>query len=205
MSVGINNNYNLYYAQVTNNSKSNTDKTSVDDNITSTTDKVTSEEDYFKNLRSNYPNVNLNMSDLYLGEKNKITVNISPSLIKRAMNDPEAAKKLNDLMNQMPEFTQFINAHKYTPDGREVTSVSFVIDKDGGCSCMCEYKEQKTKKSNESSYMEKLRKKKIKELREISLKKAQEKEVERIENRRTYPYHKNVTKVFNINLLDKNV
>jgi hypothetical protein len=165
MSIGIGSSYSAYYTQTLNSSINNSDKTS----ISGTTDKSTktaSKDEYFNNLSSEYPNAQINMSDSYLFKKNDVTYNFSPKYIEKAMKDPKAAENVKRLLDEAPSFPQYLNTHKYTPDGREVSSVSFVVDENGGVSCKCEFKEKKSKDTDELSDVEKLRRKKLKELRE---------------------------------------
>jgi len=102
MSIGINSSYSPYDTQVSYNSRSNTDKTTVSN--TSTIDKTTSKDEYFKNLCDKYSNVNLNMSDSHLNKENELTYNVSPKLINKAINDPKAAGNLDRLLDQIPSF-----------------------------------------------------------------------------------------------------
>ncbi len=170
MSTGIGTSYSNYYTQTSNNSiNSNLNKTT----ISSTTDKsakTASKDEYFENLRSEYSNTQINMSDSYLFKKSDVTYNFSPKYIEKAMKDPKVAENVKRLLDEAPSFPQYLNTHKYMPDGREVTSVSFVVDENGGVSCKCEYKEKKSKDTDDLSDVEKLRRKKLKELREGSSK-----------------------------------
>ncbi|NMM62750.1 hypothetical protein HBE96_08580 [Clostridium sp. P21] len=166
MSIEIGSSYNRYYTQISNNSMNNSNKI-VDNNTINNSAKTVSKDEYFNNLCNKYPGVNINMSDSYLFNKNGTTTfNVSPKYVEKAMKDPKAAENLNRLLNLAPSFPQYLSTHKYMPDGKEITDVSFVIDENGGVSCNCKYKEKKSKDTDELSDVEKIRRKKLKELRE---------------------------------------
>jgi len=202
MSIGINSSYSSYYTQVSNNSRSNTDKTTVS-NI-STIDKTTSKDEYFKNLCDKYSNVNLNMSNSHLNKGSEMICNVSPKLINKAISDPKAAENLNRLLDQMSSIPQYINDHKYTLDGREVKNVSFVIDENGGVSCKCEYVEKDSKNTSKTSDEEELREKKRKELKERAkaLIEAQEENLKGTKEYKVSNYYKNIATNSDMNLLD---
>lgn len=197
MSIGIGNNYNSYYTQVSNNAKSNVGKTIVDN--TSTTNKTVSQEEYFKNLCSKCPDANLNMSDSYLMKKNEVAFNFSPKLIEKAINDPKAAKNLDRLINLIPSTQQDFSTPKYTPDGRKINSVSFVVDENGGVSCKIEVEAKSSKNTSETrddkvTDEEKLLKRKMEELRKSKLKLPKE-----------YEIYSNMAKNNDINFFDINI
>lgn len=200
MPMEVGNSYNSYYTQTINKSINGSDKAAVNSkSIIDKPDKTVSKEEYFKNLCNEHPNVNINMSDSYLFRKNEaVTFNVSPKLIEKSMRDPKAAANLNRLLDLAPSFPQYLSMHKYMPDGREVTKVSFVIDENGGVSCDCEYKENKSKKTDEESYIEKLRKKKLKALTEERAKMSKQQKL----------YYNNTTKVddiIDLNFLDTKI
>ena len=204
MSIGINSSYSPYDTQVSYNSRSNTDKTTVSN--TSTIDKTTSKDEYFKNLCDKYSNVNLNMSDSHLNKENELTYNVSPKLINKAINDPKAAENLDRLLDQIPSLKQYISTHKYSLDGScEVNSVSVVIDENGGCSCKIELKQKDSKNTSKTSDEENLLEKKIKEKREKAkdLKEAQDENSKGTKEQKVSNYYKNIATNFDINLLDK--
>jgi len=202
MSIGINSSYSPYDTQVSYNSRSNTDKTTLSN--TSTIDKTTSKDEYFKNLCDKYSNVNLNMSNSHLNKGSEMICNVSPKLINKAISDPKAAENLNRLLDQMSSIPQYINDHKYTLDGREVKNVSFVIDENGGVSCKCEYVEKDSKNTSKTSDEEELREKKRKELKERAkaLIEAQEEKSKGTKEYKVSNYYKNIATNSDMNLLD---
>jgi hypothetical protein len=202
MSIGIDNNYNSYYTQVSNNTKSNVGKTIVDN--TRETNKTVSQEEYFKNLCSKYPEANINMSDSYLMKKNEVAFNFSPKLIEKAINDPKAAKNLDRLINLIPSTQQDFSTPKYTPDGRQINSVSFVVDENGGVSCKIKVEEKNSNNTSKRSDEEELREKKRKELKERAkaLKEAQEEKLKGTKEYKVSNYYKNIATNSDMNLLD---
>lgn len=211
MSMEVSNKYNSYYTQVSNNSKSNVDKT-IDSNKSTTnkSDKTISSAEYFENLCNKYPNANLNMSDSYINKDNEINFSISPRLINKATKDPKAAENLNRLMDQIPAFTQYVNTHRFNLCGSEVTSVSIVVDENGGCSCKCEYKKKNSVSENDKIYAEKLLESKIKKLQEKAkaLKKAQEENIRQNDSKiskQQKAYYRNTAKNMDISFLDTNI
>jgi uncharacterized FlaG/YvyC family protein len=173
--TSIGNRYGSYYTQAADTAQYKTNKNSADN----CTEQANSAEEYFQNIRQKYPNINLNMSDLYSFKKDEITYNISPNLLSKASNEPEAAKKLTDLLDQAPETAGFINAFKYMGNNK-ITSVSFYIDKNGGFSCQVELQPiippSQRKKEEEKKMREAKQKKRKEELR--ALKKALEEKLE---------------------------
>lgn len=190
MSIEINNNCNR--KQVSNNTGTNTN---------STNNAEISDEEYFKSVCDKYPYANLNMNDAYLFEKGEIACNISPKLINKAVNDPKSAEKLTYLLDQIPSLNQFINAHRHDfLTGRDVESVSMVIDENGGCSCMVKYKEKKSKNADEDEDLIK-KKKRAKELKEVREKNAKL----TAKDRAAYSSYSNAAPSLNISFLDRNV
>lgn len=192
MSIEINNNCNFNRTQVSNNTVTNANNAK---------NTEISDEEYFKSVCDKYPYVNLNMSDAYLFKKGEIACNISPKLINRAANDPKAAERVNYLLDQMPSLNQFISAHRHDfLTGRDVESVSMVIDENGECSCMIKYKEKKSKNTDDDDELIKKRKraKELKEAREKSAKLT-------VKDRAAYSSYNNAVPSLNISFLDKNV
>jgi len=172
MSIGINSSYSSYYTQVSNNSRSNNDKTTASDtdkttvSSASTADKTISKEEYFKNLCSKYSNINLNMSNSYLKKDNQITVNVSPNLMKKAINSSDVTKKLDNFLQQIPSLPQYINSLNSMLNGNSVNvkSVSIVINANGEASCAIELKQNNSKNTSKTSDEEELREKNTKYL-----------------------------------------
>lgn len=192
MSIEINNSCNFNRIQASNKTVTNANNTKND---------AISDEQYFKNVCDKYPYANLNMSDAYLFKKGKIAFNVSPKLINKAANDPKAAEKLTYLLDQIPSFTQFVNAHRHDfLTGRDVESVSMVIDENGNCSCMIKYKENKSKNTDDEEELIKKRKKAkaLKQAREESAKLT-------AKEKAAYSSYNNVVPNLNISFLDKNV
>ena len=191
MEVGIDNRYNSYYTQTSNDAISNTDKTAV-----SSTSKTDTAEEYFKNLCSKYPGENIYMSDSYLIKKNEVAFNVSPNYVKKAISDPKVSEKLSYLLDQIPSAKQYWSTHKYTLDGSEIKSVSFVIDENGGVSCKLDVENKKSKDTKKTSDEEKLLEKKKKELKKKAedLKEAREKHLKGTKGYKVCNYYNNVAK-----------
>jgi len=200
MAVGIDNRYNSYYTQVSNNYISNTDKTTV--SSISTTDKTTSKDDYFKNLCDKYSNLNLRMSDSHMNKENDLICNVSPELINKAISDPKAAEKIDYLLDQMASLPQYAQMLSHSLGGPEVKNISVRIDENGGCSCKIEIKQNDSKKTDKKSDEEKLLEKKKKELREKvkALKEAQEKHLKGTKDLKVCNYYNNVAQNCSKNL-----
>lgn len=204
MSIGIGNSYGSYYTQVSNNFRSNKNKTIVSD--TSSADKTTSKEEYFGSLRNRYSNVNLNMSNSYLSKKNEITYNVSPAFISKANSNPEVSKKLNDILDQAQSTAQYINAHKSLDGNSEVESVSFSIDENGGCSCKVELKSTNSNDTDKKSQTEKLLENKMKErkAKAEALKETQAKNSQVTKEQKITDSYENLAQVYDISLYDIN-
>lgn len=205
MSIAIGNSYDsYYYTQVSNNSRSNTNKTIVSD--TSSKNKTISKEDYFESLCNKYTNINLNISNSYLSKENEISYNVSPALISKATSNSEVAEKLNDILDQAQLTAQYINTHKSLDGNSEVKSVSFLIDENGGCSCKVELKSTNSNDAEQKSETEKLRENRRKELKVKvqALKEAQEKNSEVTKEQKATDSYENLDKVYDISLLNVN-
>ena len=122
----------------------------------------TAKEEYVDRLCTKFPNAHINISNSYgFSSDRSTTLNVSSGYLEKAMTRPEASQNLERLAGLSETFPQYLNTHNILPDGRQITNVSFLVDENGGVSCMCEYKNSNAKQTHSlPSLIEKLEQRK---------------------------------------------
>ncbi|SFU84425.1 hypothetical protein SAMN04487886_12153 [Clostridium sp. DSM 8431] len=97
-----------------------------------TTRKLSStelEEKYFRDLQKEYSKLNIKKNSRAIHEEDKVSIVLSPELIKKAVKDPEIDKTIRKSLDDAEKYRKSFKANNLTKDGHKVKSVSFFIDR----------------------------------------------------------------------------
>lgn len=119
-------------------STTNTLKTSVKNNNITTEERVNK---YFKDLQKEYPKINLKKNVINISSKNQVTVTLSPDLIKKALKDSDVDKNIRKSLDDFVKNKNLFKSYSCSKEGREVSSVSFFIDRRQRISCNIKFKD----------------------------------------------------------------
>lgn len=107
--------------------------------------------EYFNNKYSMSPSpgIDIKMGSTFINTKGKVTLCLSPDLVKKSMTDPKAAEIIKHGIDCMKGVEQFVKTHSL-PDGTKAKSVSFTVDAQGNIEVNIEWEKPKEKKNDES-------------------------------------------------------
>lgn len=93
------------------------------------------EDRYFKNIKKEYATLNLKKNTSNIFQKDKVTITLSPELIKKACKDEDVDKALKKSLDDAVKNKKAFKAYSCTKDGKKVNSISFFIDGRQRTSC----------------------------------------------------------------------
>lgn len=100
------------------------------------------ENEYFKKLKEDYGTLQIKKNKVNIVQKDRTMISISPDLIKKASKDKTVDVKLRKLLDDAVENKASFRSYKYSKDGHEVSSVSFMIDSKLNVSCKIRLKKK---------------------------------------------------------------
>lgn len=150
-----------------------------------------SKEEYLNQLTKNYSNINIIEGNYrqgtMFGAKGQSNIMISPVILNKMANDPEAAAKYEEIINGIPAAEKWLRA-QCSSNGMKLLSCGFIVDENGDVSSYSytvttsegsqDNSEKKDKLENRNYHNVKMKQKEDKELQESIEDRIEEKSLE---------------------------
>lgn len=221
MSLGLNTNYGLNnYNQPNINTKTDASKSVTNSNSTSKT-TGNSVDEYYKNLCTKFPSLNIMVGHFSKGAMIATSTNIDnqpitidPAYLKKAAKDPKVAAELEKNLGDEPMALNWLK-NRAKMDGKKMTSLGTYIDSNGDMCSAGGVATDNSSSKNSTSFItrfEELLEKRLKRIKEQiktedrMLAQVAEQDIKKanLQKQVNRSYHNNLFNNLNMNLLDSN-
>lgn len=107
------------------------------------------EQKYFSDLKREYTTLNIKSNSRNIHENDKVSITLSPELIRKAVKDPKVDKVIRKSLDDAAKYAKSFKANNVTRDGHKVKSVGFFIDRNTKISASLKLSEEITFKDSD--------------------------------------------------------